>query len=147
MRSHWLIIGLAGAALFVSAEEISKKDGAAGEAAAKADTAEGKQASARGGVVAVRDPDGGIRQATPAEIRAITGSSKQLVTTQQATGPLPAASGIAVRLDPARSRVYSVVTRSADGKLAMQCVTGEPAAAHAMHAPAAARPQEVSLEK
>ncbi|MDM5179759.1 hypothetical protein PO883_21440 [Massilia sp. DJPM01] len=90
------------------------------------------------GMAVVRDKQTGqLRPATAAELRAMDGSLVQ----PQIAHPQPQ---VRVRADGTRSAplggrgvVYSVVSRTADGKLVQRCVEGEAAARHAVHEHAA----------
>ncbi|MDQ1813332.1 hypothetical protein RBA41_08460 [Massilia sp. CCM 9210] len=86
------------------------------------------------GMAVVRDKQTGqLRPATAAELRAMQGDLQQ----PQMARPQPQ---VQVRADGTRSApvgdrgmVYSVVSRTPDGKLAQRCVEGEAAAQHAAH--------------
>ncbi|NHZ92201.1 hypothetical protein F2P45_24810 [Massilia sp. CCM 8733] len=90
------------------------------------------------GMAVVRDKQSGqLRPATAAELRAMRAALPQ----PQVAPPQPQAS---VRADGTRSvslgergMVYSVVSRTPDGKLVQHCVEGESAARHATHHDAA----------
>jgi hypothetical protein len=90
-------------------------------------------------MVVVRDPvTGELRPATPAESRALKARNPSLAP-ERGIGPLT------VRDDGSRKvhlgerrQAYSVVTRDAEGKLAMQCMNSEAAADAAVRQPAAA---------
>lgn len=97
------------------------------------------------GMVVVRDTRTGLlRNATPAEVREL----RALEVQRGITRPAPPAA-VTVRENGTRQKhlgegglVYSVVTRDAGGKLAVQEVIGEDAANAAVHAPAPATHQE-----
>ncbi|MFD2365852.1 choice-of-anchor J domain-containing protein [Pseudoduganella sp. GCM10020061] len=87
-----------------------------------------------GGMVVVRDPQTGqLRAPTPAEFRALTG----LATSLQAGKVAPAApsvrraDGTVRRSMGSEAMTYSVVSRDKNGKLTIECVTGEHAAQEA----------------
>lgn len=90
------------------------------------------------GMVVVRDPQTGqFRNATPAEVKVLRAQQAQLGLVP------PPPSVVTVRKDGSRhkhlgeaSMVYSVVSRDADGKLGMHCVTGAEAADAALARPA-----------
>lgn len=98
------------------------------------------------GMVVVRDAlTGQLRNATPAEVKALRA--------QQPARPLSAReaaeSAVTVREDGTRAKhlgeramVYSVVARTPDGQLGMQCVKGEDAAKAALEQPAPATQPE-----
>ena len=84
-----------------------------------------------GGMVVVRDPQTGeLRAPTPAEFRALTG----LATSLQAGQAAPAApsvrrpDGTVRRSMGSESMTYSVISRGKDGKLSIECISGEHAA-------------------
>lgn len=95
------------------------------------------------GMVVVRDAQTGqLRNATPAEVKALRA---QQIQPGLAAAAAEAAGTVTIRQDGSmhkhlgeRGMVYSVVTRGADGKLSSQCVNGEEAARAALdrHAPA-----------
>ncbi len=97
------------------------------------------------GMVVVRDAQTGqLRNATPAEVKALRAQEVQRGLTRPAP-PSP----VTVRKDGTRQKhlgesglVYSVVTRDADGKLQSREVSGEDAANAALKAPAPATQQE-----
>ena len=83
-------------------------------------------------MIVVRDADGALRAPNAAESLALTGAaqtsgapSSQLID----QGP---GRGLMLVLDPATSSAYSVVTKGPDGKLKMECVSGEKAANNAI---------------
>jgi hypothetical protein len=97
------------------------------------------------GMVVVRDAQTGqLRNATPAEVKALRAQE----TRRGLVAPEPP-SAVTIRSDGTmqkrlgeRGMVYSVVTRDADGKLGTQCVKGEEAAQAALERPAPANQQE-----
>lgn len=98
------------------------------------------------GMVVARDAlTGQLRNATPAEVKALR--AQQPAPDQSARAA--AASAVTVRADGTRVKrlgeramVYSVVARAPDGTLGMQCVKGEDAANAALAQPApAAQPE------
>lgn len=97
------------------------------------------------GMVVVRDTQTGqLRNATPAEVKALRAQELQRGITRPAP-PAP----VTVRKDGSRQQhlgerglVYSVVTHDADGKLQVCEVKGEDAANAALKAPAPATQQE-----
>lgn len=101
-----------------------------------------------GGLVAVQDPDGGVRGATASEIGAVkagqAGSSSVVAgapAPEQILGP---GNAIGMRVDGSLD-VFSVMKKGPDGKLQMDCVTGDQAANKAVQTPA--RKREVLDEK
>jgi hypothetical protein len=97
------------------------------------------------GMVVVRDAQTGqLRNATPAEVKALRAQE-----TRRGLVAPEAASAVTIRRDGTmqkhlgeRGMVYSVVTRDANGKLGTQCVNGEDAAKAALEHPAPATKQE-----
>jgi hypothetical protein len=91
--------------------------------------------SRQAGVVVVKDADTGqLRQATPEEIGALVGGGVQ------SAQPLAIAPTAVVRPDGFTSVTlgpdqmsFSVITKTADGKLVQSCVTGEDAAKKAVN--------------
>jgi len=80
------------------------------------------------GMVVAKDPDGALRAPTAAEALALQGPQRDSAAPVQ----IVTANGVMVVLDPASSNVYSVMTKGPDGKLRMECVTGEKAAESVM---------------
>jgi hypothetical protein len=99
------------------------------------------------GMVVVRDARTGLlRNATPAEVKALRAQDVQRGLARRQPAP---PSAVTVRENGTRQKhlgerglVYSVVTRDAGGKLAVQEVKGEDAANAALDAPAPANQQE-----
>ncbi|MGJ7915322.1 post-PEP-CTERM-1 domain-containing protein [Massilia sp. LXY-6] len=93
------------------------------------------------GMVIARDPETGkLRAPTPEELRALRArtpaSAAAMAGVPQESSTLSRRDGArGVRLG-AKSQVYEVVTRGADGKLSSQCVQGEAAAEEALRHPA-----------
>lgn len=105
------------------------------------------QASARQaeGMVVVRDARTGLlRNATPAEVKALRAQEVQLgITRVQPPAPVTVRSdGTRQKLLGERGLVYSIVTRDANGKLSAQEAIGEDAANAVLKAPAPVNPQE-----
>lgn len=126
----WNLLGISAAlAITLCAADGNKSKQAA---AAKAPVRQQKPQASGSGMVVAKDPDGALRAPTAAESRALTNrvvtfgvaSSSQ---TSQTIDRGPGA-GLMLVLDPATTNVYSVVTKGPDGKLKMECVTGEKAA-------------------
>jgi hypothetical protein len=98
------------------------------------------------GMVVVRDAyTGQLRNATPAEVKVL----RDQQTAKGLVQPEAAPSAVTVRENGTRQKhlgesrmVYSVVNRNADGKLGMQCVSGEDAANATLAHPAPATQQE-----
>jgi hypothetical protein len=70
-----------------------------------------------------------VRQATPAEIGAATGAGavRRLAAPPASQVHLGPGGTVGIRLNGSMT-VYSVLTKGPDGKLNMECVTGEKAA-------------------
>jgi hypothetical protein len=91
------------------------------------------------GMVVVRDAQTGkLRNASPAEVKALRAQESQRALVQPDAAPT-----VTIRQDGTLHKhlgdgemVYSVTTRDADGKLGMQCVNGEEAANAALARPA-----------
>ncbi len=101
---------------------------------------EAKPAPTSGGAVVFIDPvTHQIRQPDPSEIGALTQPPANTVTSSQAAAPVmiygPGAA-VGVKLDDS-TMSYMVVTKKDDGKLDMDCVTGDKAAADALSHPKA----------
>lgn len=115
--------------------------GAMAGSPALAQTGTGAGTSAAGqGAVVVRDAESGqVRAPTAAEMRALqpAASASAKSSASQARPAIVTGPGgrRSVRLDE-RHMVYSVVTRSAEGRHGAHCVTGKHAADHALSAPA-----------
>lgn len=91
-----------------------------------------------GGMVVVIDPaTGQVREATAAEIGAAGASSPSPSSAQASANQFapvapvgqPGPGGSVVLSLDGSNDTFSVMTKGADGKLSMECVTGEPAAA------------------
>lgn len=99
------------------------------------------------GMVVTKDPDTGqLRAPTAEEFQALTQKGNRLLRTtapQIISGPGKA---VGLKLD-ATMDVYSVVTKGSDGKLVMDCVTGEKAANDAVTKGARTSSKEGSDEK
>lgn len=101
------------------------------------------------GMVVVRDPaTGQLRNATPAEVKALRAQQ-----TGHALVRREAPAAVTVRENGTKHKhlgesrmVYSVVSRGADGKLDMQCLKGEDAASAAVTRPAPATQPEIDHE-
>ena len=100
-----------------------------------------------GGMVVVVDPaTGQIREATAAEIGAAGASSPSPSSAQTSVNQIvpiapvgqPGPGGSVILTLDGSSDTYSVMTKGPDGKLSMECVTGETAAAKRL----AATPQK-----
>ena len=92
------------------------------------------------GLVVVRDAETGqLRAPTAAESRALNPPSAALAAPPQPAMVTHPGGSRQVRLGD-RGMVYSVVTRSAEGKLVEQCVEGGAAAAKAVSAATPAAP-------
>jgi len=94
-----------------------------------------KQAQPEAGITVFIDPaTGKIRQPTQAEIESLAGATRARTAVKQTGQPEQlnriqgAGGGVGVKLG-AESLSYVVVTKSPDGKLSMECVTGDKAAA------------------
>jgi hypothetical protein len=96
------------------------------------------------GMVVVRDPQTGkFRPPTAAELQALLAQqpAKSLAQAQPSPVTIRKNGTLQQHLGD-RGMVYSVVSRAADGKLDMQCVEGEAAAAAALARPAAPTSKE-----
>jgi hypothetical protein len=101
------------------------------------------------GMVVVRDAQTGqLRNATPAEVKALRAQQAQpgLVAAEAAGTVTIRQNGTMHKHLGEGGMVYSVVTRGADGKLSSQCVNGEVAAKAALDRPAPATQQEHNHE-
>lgn len=86
------------------------------------------------GMAVVRDKQTGqLRPATAAELQAMRGNLPQPQVARPAPQVSVDADGTRRALLGERGMVYSVVTRTPEGKLVQRCVEGESAAAHATH--------------
>ena len=94
------------------------------------------------GMVVVRDASTGqLRNATPAEVKALRAQEVQLGITRAAPAPAAVrADGTRHKLLGERGQVYSIVSRDANGKLWAQEAIGENAANAALAAPPATAP-------
>jgi hypothetical protein len=121
------------------------KEAAGKPASPQSAPATSQQAAPAGGIVVFVDPSTGkIRQPDASEIGGLVTST---------AGPAPKApepnlmqgpgGAVGARLG-AETLTYMVVTTTPDGKLAMDCVTGEKAAAARVTAPQASQPKEAS---
>lgn len=116
--------------------------GAAMSVAAQDNPAGARQAE---GMVVARDPaTGQLRNATPAEVKALRAQEVQRgITRQQPPAPVTVrANGTRQKHLGERGLVYSIVSRDANGKLSAQEAIGEEAANAAMKSPAPANQQE-----
>ena len=87
-----------------------------------------KSQPASSSLIVVRDADGALRAPTAAESLALTGAVQASGTSARQTIDQGPGKGLMLVLDPAAANVYSVVTKRPDGKLNMECVSGEKAA-------------------
>ncbi|NHZ43362.1 post-PEP-CTERM-1 domain-containing protein [Massilia aquatica] len=86
------------------------------------------------GMAVVRDKQTGqLRPATAAELRAMQGKLPQPHMVRPQPQVSVRADGTHGALLGERGMVYSVVSRTPDGKLVQRCVEGEDAAQHAAH--------------
>ena len=88
-----------------------------------------KNSQAGSSMIVVKDADGALRVPTAAEAQALTGGAAQrsFASTNQLIDQ-GTSGGLMLVLDPATSQVYSVAKKGPDGKLKVECVTGENAA-------------------
>lgn len=117
----------------------------AASAACSLPAAAGSEQQQQDGMVVVRDArTGQLRNATPAEVKALRAQQDARGMARPAAEPV-----VTIRKDGTlhkhlgeRGMVYSVVTPDAKGKLDMQCVNGADAAEAAVRHPAPAPHQE-----
>lgn len=141
------MIGIAPAIFFVSAlsmaaqtattqtsSEKKGKEPAARKSAANPGTPQPSPAQA--GLVVVKDADTGqLRQATAEEIGALSNAASAPAATSATVAPASVVNlpnGMSSIMLGADTMSYSVVTKTADGKLVQDCVTGEAAAKAAL---------------
>ena len=78
-------------------------------------------------MIVVRDDDGALRAPNAAESLALTGAAQTSGASASQLIDQGPGRGLMLVLDPATSSAYSVVTKGPDGKLKMECVSGEAA--------------------
>jgi len=99
------------------------------QASSQKTNAEAKKSQpASSSLIVVRDEDGALRAPTAAESLALTGAVQASGPSAGQTIDQGPGKGLMLVLDPATANVYSVVTKGPDGKLKMECVSGEKAA-------------------